>query len=123
MTSVTVDSVSPDGADFKITLLKTGPDTAAITIITTEQGVSHSDDYSVYSVKANATTLNCTATVWWLHPTVTCVVDNARPPGAATVTVTIANAPFHNGSTDYGISASDGANIKRFIAAAAFPPI
>ncbi len=29
----------------------------------------------------------------------------------------------HNGATDYKISASDGANIKQFIAAAAFPRI
>lgn len=121
MSSVTVNSVSPDGTDFKINLVKTGPDTATITIITTERGVSHTDEYSVFDVKANPTTLTCTTTVFWWHPTVTCVVDGARPPGAATVTVTVANAPAHNGATDYEISATDGANIKQFIAAAAFP--
>jgi hypothetical protein len=51
------------------------------------------------------------------------VIDGTRPPGAATVTVTVANTPAHNGATDYKISASDGANIKQFIAAAAFPRI
>jgi hypothetical protein len=109
MASVTVDSVSPDGTDFKINLVKTGADTATIKIITTDRGVSHTDEYNVFQVRA--TTLTCTTTVLWWHPTVSCVVDGARPPGAATVTVTIANAPAHNGATDYAISASDGANI------------
>jgi hypothetical protein len=119
--SVTVDSISPDGTDFKINLVKIGADTATITIITTDRGVSHTDEYNVFQVRANPTTLTCTTTVLWWHPTVSCVVDGAQPPGEATITVTIANAPAHNGATDYRISASDGANIKRFIAAAAFP--
>jgi hypothetical protein len=37
MTSVTVDSISPDGTDFKINFVKTGPDTATIMIITTQR--------------------------------------------------------------------------------------
>lgn len=123
MASVTVDSVSPNGTDFKINLVKTGPDTATIIIITSSRGVAHTDEYGVFDVKANPTTLTCTTTVFFFHPTVTCVVDDARPLGAATVTITVANAPAHNGATDYAISASDGANIKRFIAAAAFPRI
>jgi hypothetical protein len=123
MASVTVDSVSPDGTDFKINLVKTGPETAIITIITTESGVSHTDEYNAFQVRANPTTLTCTTTVIFWHPTVSCVIDSARPPGAATVTLTVANAPAHNGATDYTISASDSANLKQFIAAAAFPAI
>jgi hypothetical protein len=123
MSSVTVNSVSPDGKDFKINLVKTGSDTATITIMTTESGVSQTDSYNVFDVRADPTTLTCTTTVIFWRPTVTCVVDGDRPPGAATVTVTVANAPAHNGATDYEISAQDGANIKQFIAAAGFPPI
>jgi hypothetical protein len=116
--SVSVNSVSADGTKFTITIAKEGPDTGAITILGAD---SHQDSYEVYDVTANATTLTCTTTVFFFHPNVTCAVDDSRPPGAATVTVTVANAPAHNGSTDYQISAADGANIKQFIAAAAFP--
>jgi hypothetical protein len=119
--SVSVDSTSVDGTDFKITLVKTGSDTANITIITTQNGVPHTDTYNVFSVMANTTTLTCTATVLWFHPNLTCEVDDTRPPGAATVSVIVANAPAHNGTTDYQISSADGANVKQFIAAAAFP--
>jgi hypothetical protein len=121
--SVTVDSVSQDGTKFTITIAKTGADTANIAILTTEGGASHTDSYDVYDVKANATSLTCTTTVFFFHPTVACEVDDTRPPGAATVTVTVANAPAHNGSTDYQISSAQGANIEQFLAAAAFPPL
>ena len=103
--SVAVDSVSQDGTDFTITITKSGPDTANIAILTTADGASHTDSYDVYDVKANTTALTCTTTVLFFHPTLECEVDDARPPGAATVTVTVANAPAHNGATDYQVSA------------------
>jgi hypothetical protein len=119
--SVTVNSVSANGTKFTITIAKQGSDTAAISIL--QDGDSHKDTYDVYDVRADATTLKCTATVLFFHPNVTCEVGDSRPPGAATVTVTIANAPAYNGSTDYQISAADSANIKQFLATAAFPPL
>jgi len=121
--SVSVDSVSSDGTDFTISIAKTGPDTAAISIVTTQNGVSHTDSYAVYNVKASTTTLTCTATVIFFHPNVTCKVDNNRPPGAATVTVTVANAPAHNGTADYQVSTADGVKIVQFLAAAGYPPL
>jgi hypothetical protein len=120
MCSVTVDSRSADGTEFKIALVKTGADTANITI--SQSGNNQTDSYSVYGIMANATMLTCTTTVLWFHPTITCNVDEARPPGAATVSVTVANAPAHNGTTDYTISRPDAANIREFIVASVFPP-
>jgi hypothetical protein len=121
--SVTVNSTSQDGTDFTITITKTGSDTGSIAILTTESGASHTDSYDVYAVRASANTLTCTTTIIFFHPTLTCQVDDTQPPGAATVTVTVANAPAHNGSTPYQISSADAANIKQFLAAAAFPPL
>jgi hypothetical protein len=121
--TVTVDSTSQDGADFTITITKTGSDTGSIAIKTTEGGASHTDSYDVYAVKASAMMLTCTTTVFWFHPTLSCQVDDARPQGAATVTVTVANAPAHNGPTNYQTSSADAANIKQFLSAAAFPPL
>ena len=121
--SVTVNSTSQDGTDFTITITKTGSDTGNISILTTEGGASHTDSYDVYGVRASAMALACTTTVFWFHPTLTCQVDDTHPAGAATVTVTVANAPAHNGSTPYQVSSTDAANIKQFLAAAAFPPL
>lgn len=121
--SVTVDSTSQDGTDFTFTITKTGSDTGSIAILTTEDGASHTDSYDVYAVRASAMTLTCKTTILFFHPTLTCQVDDTKPPRAATVTVTVANAPAHNGSTPYQISSADAANIKQFLAAAVFPPL
>lgn len=121
--SVTVDSEASDGTDFKITITKTGSTTAKITLTTTQSGVAHTDNYDVFGVLANATTLTCTATVLWFHPSLTCAIDDNRPPGAATVDITVANAPAHNGITQYQISAGDSTKLKQFIASAAFPAL
>jgi hypothetical protein len=121
--SVTVDSTSQDGTDFTITITKTGSDTGNIAILTTEGGASHNDSYDVYGVRASAMALTCTTTVFWFHPTLACQVDDTHLAGAATVTVTVANAPAHNGATSYQVSSTDAANIKQFLAAAAFPPL
>jgi hypothetical protein len=121
--SVSVDSISADGTGFTIKIAKTGSDTANIAILTNQNGASHTDAYDVFDVKTSTTTLACTATVFFFHPTVTCKVDDTQAPGAATVTVTVANAPAHNGATNYKISAADGGKITEFIAAAGFPPL
>lgn len=123
MCSVTFESASSDGIDFKITILKTGVDTANIAITSKESGVEHTDTYNVFSVTANATTIYCATTVLWWHPTLKCTIDSTRPPGAATVRITVANAPAHNGPTDYKVSAIDARKIAQFLAAAAFPPL
>ena len=122
--SVSVNSVAPNGTTFTIAIAKTGSDTVDIKIITTHSGVSHTDPYEAYDVRANATKLTCMTTVYGIfHPTVTCEVDDTQPPGAATVIVTVANAPAYNGATNFQISTADGAKIKQFIAAAAFPKL
>ena len=95
--SVTVNSTSQDGTDFKITITKTGSDTGNISILTTEDGASHTDSYDVYGVRASAMALACTTTVFWFHPTLTCQVDDTHPAGAATVTVTVANRRLTTG--------------------------
>ena len=120
MCTVMVSSTSADGIEFAITIRKTGPDTATITI--TKEGDAQTDNYNVFSVKSNTTTLFCTAAIFFFRPTVTCRLDETQPPGAATVSVTVASAPAHNGTTNYKVSGADGAKIRQFIAAAAFPP-
>ena len=82
MCTVTVDSTTVDGVEFSITIRKTGPDTATITI--TKEADAQTDSYNVFSVTANATTLFCTAAIFVFRPTVTCKLDETRPPGAAT---------------------------------------
>ena len=121
--SVSVESISSDGTDFTISITQTGPDTAAISITTTESSVSHTDSYNVYDVKASTKALTCTATVLFFHPNLTCAIDGTRPPGAATVSVSVANAPAHNGTTDYQVSNADGLKIVQFLTTANYPPL
>ena len=120
---VTVHSTSADGTPFEISIAKTGDDTADIAFTSEKDGVKHTDSYSVHDVQANATTLNCTATFIFWHPKVVCQVDTTRPPGGATVRVTISDAPMGNGSTDYRLSAAEGQSVLDFLAGAGFPGI
>ena len=100
MCSVAFSSVSSDGIDFTITISKTGPSTANISIKSSENGAEHNDTYNVYNVTASAAKmLFVRQSVLLWHPTLACTIDNTRPPGAATVSITVANAPAHNGTT------------------------
>ena len=115
---ITIHAVpTAGGPPSAIMIDKTGDSTGTIKI----DGTS----YNVYDVKVSADgrKLVCKTTklFFTITVTVTVAVLAAQPPNAATVSVTIAGAPFGNGTTTYSITVEDETKLTQFFADSHFP--
>jgi hypothetical protein len=114
--AVTIHAVSiSDGTQSTITIDKTGPDTGTINVDGT--------NYNVYNVKAGADgkKLVCNTKRLFFTITVTVAVLASQSSNSATVSLTIAGAPFGNGTTDYSITLMDQTKLTQFIVGSDFP--
>ena len=114
--SVTIHAVPVSGGEqTTITIDKTGPDTGTLS--------TDGQSFDVFNVKASTdgTKLVCNTQVffWLVKITVTVLVSHA--PDKATVSVTIENAPGHNGTTEYVVTGADEANLIQFVIDSHFP--
>jgi hypothetical protein len=113
---VTIRAVpTAGGPTSTITIDKTGASTGTINIDGT--------NYDVYDVKVRADDkkLVCKTKKFFFTITVTVEVLAAQAANAATVSVTIAGAPFGNGTTNYSITVEDETKLTQFFADSNFP--
>jgi hypothetical protein len=113
---VTIHAVPTAGGNpSTITIDKTGASTGTINIDGT--------NYDVFDVKVSADgkKLVCKTKKLFFTITVTVAVIAAQAANAATVSVTIAGAPFGNGTTTYSITVQDETELTQFFASSHFP--
>ena len=113
---VTIHAVPTTGGQpSTITIDKTGDSTGTIEI----DGTS----YDVYDVKVSrdGKELECNTKKLFFTISVTVKVLAAQGANAATVSVTIAGAPFGNGTTTYSITTQDETKLTQFFADSHFP--
>jgi hypothetical protein len=113
---VTIHAVpTAGGQPSTITIDKTGDSTGTINIDGT--------NYDVYDVEVSADgkKLVCKTKKLFFTITVTVEVLAAQAPNTATVSVTIAGAPFGNGTTTYSVTVVDETKLTQFFADSHFP--
>ncbi len=114
--SATIHAVPVNGGpQTAITIDKTGPDTGTLT--------SDGDSFDVFNVRASpdGMKLVCNTRVFFWLVTITVTVLVSHAPDKATVSVTIENAPSHNGTTEYLVTGADETNLVQFVVDSHFP--
>jgi hypothetical protein len=129
---VTISSKTSTGAQFQITLDKTGADRGTIRIKTWAANANPASadpakdqTIKLYDIKAakSGEKLVCRGDVFGPDPTITCTVHPGHGQVSAMVRVAVEGALMFNGTTDYAIGATDQQQVEAFIANAGFPEL
>jgi hypothetical protein len=116
--SIRIHAVPIDGGpQTSITIIQIGPDTATIS--------KDEERFDVFNVQASADgrKLVCKTQVFFSVVKITVAVLITHAPDEAKVRLTIENAPFHNGITEYVVTGAEGMHLIRFIVDSHFPAL
>ena len=113
---VTIHAVPVSGGEqTTITIDMTGLDTGTLS--------TDGRSFDVFNVQASpdGKKLVCNTQVFFWLVTITVTVLVSHAPGKVTVSVTIENAPGHNGTTEYLVTGADETNLIQFVVDSHFP--
>jgi hypothetical protein len=126
MAAVTVDSDSPDGRHYQITLDKTGAATANVDLTTWPQGQDpdsgpcYKHTYQVDQIRAtpDGSRLVCQTHVLFFSPTINVTINGPAPPQQEA----IVEIKIDSGQpSEYPVSAADGTKLRQYIVSCHFP--